>query len=58
MGSIDRAELVLPLKKWQQGMVNERDVHELAASIYEKYGWHDYPESDPRSIVFAVLSYL
>ncbi len=53
-----KAQLLEILDKWSKGVVNEREVHELAESLYDKYGWHDYPESDPRSIVFAVLSYL
>jgi hypothetical protein len=58
MEEIDRRELIALLEKWRRGEINEREVHETAEEILERHGWHEYPESDPRSIAFEVVSHL
>ena len=55
-----REALIDLLRRWRLGVINERQVHELAESLWESYpdGPPTYPRGDPRSIAIEVLSQL
>ena len=59
MLSVNRKELRDLVKRWVQGELDERDVHETAEALCETWeDWPDYEEDDPRSIAIEVLSQL
>lgn len=56
---IERSELLVLLEQWQQGVIDERVVHERAESrMDELVELASYPEDDPRSIPVEVLLHL
>jgi len=59
MEIIDRSVLRQILIRWQAGEIDEREVHEEAEAILDRYtGERDLPESDERSIGLEVASQL
>lgn len=59
MKEIPRSELIELVSKWEAGVLDERQVHEAAETIWSEYrGPRELPREDSRSIAVEVASQL